>query len=325
MRGYGVGVNDLRDFVVNLPKAELHLHLEGTLEPELMVALAERNGIALPYATADAARAAFDFADLQEFLDIYYTAARVLVTEADFFDLTWAYLQRAHADGVVHVEVFFDPQTHTSRGVSFQTVITGISRALDQGERELGITSLLIMCFLRHLPQSDALETWEQAQPYLDRIAGVGLDSGERGNPPHLFTRVFAEARAAGLRLVAHAGEEGPAAHMWDSLDLLGVERIDHGTAADDDPALVERLVRDRIPLTMCPLSNLRLRVVPDLRDHPLKRLLAAGVLVTVNSDDPAFFGGYLVDNYLAIAHALDLDHDELRQLAANSLVAAFL
>lgn len=315
---------DLRAFVTALPKAELHLHIEGTLEPELMFELGERNGIALPYASVADARMALDFEDLQGFLDAYYAACAVLVTEQDFFDLTWAYLRRAQQDGVVHAEISFDPQSHTSRGIAFDTVIDGITAALARGERELGITSVLIMCFLRHLPESDAIQTWRHAQPHVHRIAAVGLDSGEHGNPPEKFARVFALAREAGLRATAHAGEEGPAAYVWGALDVLRVTRIDHGDAAADDPVLVQRLAREGVPLTMCPLSNQRLQVIPDLRAHPLKTLLDAGVLVTVNSDDPAYFGGYLVDNYMAIAQALELTRDELGQLARNSLTAAW-
>ena len=315
---------DLRAFVTALPKAELHLHIEGTLEPELMLELAARNGVSLPYASVDDVREALEFEDLKGFLDVYYDACAVLVTEQDFFDLTWAYLRRAKDDGVVHAEIFFDPQSHTSRGISFATVIHGITAALARGEQELGITTRLIMCFLRHLPESDAIETWHQAQPHLQHLAGVGLDSGERGNPPEKFARVFALAREAGLRATAHAGEEGPAAYVWGAIDVLRVTRIDHGDAAADDPVLVQRLALERIPLTMCPLSNQRLQVIPDLRTHPLKALLDAGVLVTVNSDDPAYFGGYLVDNYLAIAEALGLTRAELEQLAQNSLAAAW-
>ena len=315
---------DLRELVVSLPKAELHLHIEGTLEPELMFEIGSRNGIALPYADAAAARAAYHFDDLQAFLDLYYAGAAVLIHEQDFYDMTYAYLERAHADGVVHVEPFFDPQTHTERGIAFETVITGISRALSDGEARLGITSRLIMCFLRHLPEEDAFHTWEQARPFLTLIDAVGLDSGEQGNPPQKFADVYAAARAAGLHAVAHAGEEGPAANVAASLDVLHAERIDHGVRAIDDAALVARLADERIPLTMCPLSNLRLQVTPDLRDHPLKRLMDAGVLVTVNSDDPAYFGGYVADNYVAIAEALELSDDDIRTLAANSLAASW-
>ena len=317
-------VTSLREYVVSLPKAELHLHIEGTLEPEMMFDLAQRNGIALPYANVDEVRAAYDFADLQAFLDLYYAGAAVLVSEEDFFDLTWAYLERANADGVVHVEIFFDPQAHTSRGVDFSTVVNGITRALKLGELYLGITHRLIMCFLRHLSEDDALETLEQARPYLQFIDGVGLDSGEQGNPPAKFERAFHAAHEMGLRAVAHAGEEGPAGNVTDALDLLMVERIDHGVNAIDDEALVAHLATHRIPLTMCPLSNKRLQVTPDLREHPLKRLMDAGVLVTVNSDDPAYFGGYVADNYVAIAEALSLTETEIAQLAENSLLASW-
>jgi adenosine deaminase len=314
-----------RDFVVSLPKAELHVHLEGTLEPELMFEIGTRNGIPLPYADAAAARAAYDFADLQAFLDLYYAGAAVLITEQDFYDLTSAYLERAHADGVVHVEAFFDPQTHTARGIAFGTVIRGITRAMDDAEHRFGITHRLIMCFLRHLSEDDAFATWQSAQPHVSVIDGIGLDSGEQGNPPDRFERVFSAARAAGLRAVAHAGEEGPASYVTDALDLLGVERIDHGVRAIDDPEVVARLAARTVPLTMCPLSNQRLQVTPDLSQHPLKRLMDAGVLVTINSDDPAYFGGYIADNYVAIAEALSLTRDDVRTLAANSLAASWL
>jgi adenosine deaminase len=315
---------DLHALVVALPKAELHVHIEGTLEPELMFEIGSRNAITLPYADAAAARAAYQFADLQAFLDLYYAAASVLLNEQDFYDMTLAYLRRAHADGVVHVEPFFDPQTHTDRGIDFGTVITGITMALRDGEAQLGITYRLIMCWLRHLSQEAAFETWEQAIPYLDLIDGVGLDSGERGNPPEKFADVYAVARSAGLHAVAHAGEEGPPAYVATALDVLKVERIDHGERAITDPELVARLARERVPLTMCPLSNQRLQVTPDLRQHSLKKFMDAGVIVTVNSDDPAYFGGYLADNYVAIAEALDLSEDEIRQLAANSLAASW-
>lgn len=319
-----VSVSSLRDFVVALPKAELHLHIEGTLEPEMMFDLAQRNGVALPYASVEEVRAAYDFADLQSFLDLYYAGAAVLITEEDFFDLTWAYLERAHADGVVHVEIFFDPQTHTERGIEFGTVLNGITRALKLGELYLGITHRLIMCFLRHLSEADAFDTLEQAKPHLQFIDAVGLDSGERGNPPAKFEKVYHAARELGLRAVAHAGEEGPAASVSDALELLKVERIDHGVNAVDDATLVEYLATHRIPLTMCPLSNQRLQVTPDLSTHPLKKLMEAGVLVTVNSDDPAYFGGYVADNYVAIANALHLTEVEITQLAENSLLASW-
>ncbi len=314
----------LREFIISLPKAELHLHIEGTLEPEMMFDLAMRNGVSLPYASVDEVRAAYDFADLQSFLDLYYAGAAVLVTEEDFFDLTWAYLERAKADGVVHVEIFFDPQTHTERGIEFGTVLNGIARALKLGELYLGITHRLIMCFLRHLDEESALATLEQARPYLQFIDGVGLDSGERGNPPAKFEKAFHAAHEMGLRAVAHAGEEGPAGNVTDALTLLKVERIDHGVNAIDDLELVAHLATHRIPLTMCPLSNQRLQVTPDLSAHPLKKLMDAGVLVTVNSDDPAYFGGYVADNYVAIAEALDLTEADIAALAENSLLASW-
>ena len=310
-------------FVRGLPKAELHLHIEGTLEPELMFRLAERNGVDLPYDSVEEVRTAYEFEDLQSFLDIYYQAASVLLAEDDFADLMAAYLARARADGVRHAEIFFDPQTHTERGVDVGTVVRGFVRAQDQASHE--ITSTLILCFLRHLPAEAAIEVLEASRPYLDRIQGVGLDSGEVGNPPELFAEPYRMAVEAGLRPVAHAGEEGPAGYVHSALDVLGVERIDHGVRAGDDPALVERLAKERIPLTMCPLSNQKLKVVPDLRDHNLAELMDAGVLVTVNSDDPAYFGGYVGDNYLAIAEALDLSRGQIVQLALNSIEASFL
>ncbi len=312
-------------FVRGLPKAELHLHIEGTLEPELMLDLAGRNDVRLPYDSVEAVRAAYQFDDLQSFLDIYYEGARCLVHEQDFYDLTTAYLQRAGADGVRHAEIFFDPQTHTGRGVAFATVVGGIGRALDDGAARLGITSRLIMCFLRHLSAESAMETLERALPHRERITAVGLDSTERGNPPSKFAAVFKRAREAGFLAVAHAGEEGPAGYVRDSLDLLGVRRIDHGVRAVDDPELVERLVREQVPLTMCPLSNVKLRVFDRIEDHPLPELLDRGVLVTVNSDDPAYFGGYVGDNYLAVARAFDLTREELGTLARNSFEGAFL
>ena len=310
-------------FVRGLPKAELHVHIEGTLEPEMMFELAERNDVVLPYGSVGEIRAAYEFDDLQSFLDIYYEAAAVLRTEDDFADLMSAYLARAAADGVHHAEVFFDPQTHTERGIDVGTVIRGLARA--QEDRAPGITSTLILCFLRHLSSDSAIDIFEAARPFLDLIQGVGLDSGEMGNPPERFAEPYRLAVEAGLRTVAHAGEEGPAEYVRSALDILGAERIDHGVRAGDDPALVERLAKERIPLTMCPLSNHRLKVFPDLRDHNLKKLMDAGVLVTVNSDDPAYFGGYVVDNYLAVAEALGLSRHDLVQLARNSVEASFL
>ncbi|MDP2300698.1 MAG: adenosine deaminase [Actinomycetota bacterium] len=315
----------MRDFVRGLPKAELHLHLEGTLEPELMFALAERNRVTLPYASAEAVRAAYDFTDLQSFLDLYYGGCAVLLTEQDFYDLTWAYLTRAAEEGIRHTEVFFDPQTHTTRGVAFETVTNGILGALTDARTTLGVSSRLIMSFLRDLPAQSAALALESARSYGELICGVGLDSAELGHPPEDFTDVFAEARLRGYRIVAHAGEEGPPSYITGALDALGAERIDHGLRCLEDPALVSRLVAGRVPLTVCPLSNVRLRVVPSMDAHPLKRLMDAGIVVTVNSDDPAYFGGYLVDNYVAAAVALGLTRDDLVTLAEASFAASFL
>ena len=316
---------DRESFIRKLPKAELHLHIEGTLEPDLMFELARRNGVELPYASVDEVREAYEFTDLQSFLDIYYRGAAVLVTEQDFYDLMAAYLARAHADGVRRAEIFFDPQTHTERGVAFDVFMGGFLRAIDDARQETGISGALIMCFLRHLSSDDAMDTWRQAQPHIDRILGVGLDSSEVGIPPELFAEPFAAARAAGLHVVAHGGEEGPAEYVSGALDALGAERIDHGVRSEDDPAVVDRLVAEGVPLTMCPLSNLKLKVFDRLEDHNLKRLLDRGVRVTINSDDPAYFGGYVLDNYVAIAEALDLTDDDLITLARNSIEASFL
>ena len=317
--------SDIAAFVAALPKAELHLHIEGTFEPELMFAIARRNGVALPYASFEEVRAAYAFSNLQDFLDIYYAGASVLIEARDFYDLTWAYLARAHAENVRHAEIFFDPQTHTARGVPFATVVEGIGRALDDAETKLGLSSRLIMCFLRHLDEEAALETLDAAMAHRRRIAAVGLDSSERGNPPGKFREVFRRARAAGLLAVAHAGEEGPPEYVREALDQLAVVRIDHGNAALRDHALVADLVRRRVPLTVCPLSNLKLRVVDDMAAHPLKRMLDLGLLVTVNSDDPAYFGGYVNDNYVAVAGALGLDREDLVRLARNSFEASWL
>jgi adenosine deaminase len=308
-----------------LPKVELHVHIEGTLEPELMFALADRHGIALPYATVDAVRAAYDFHDLQSFLDLYYAGCAVLRDRADFYALAIAYFTRAHADRVVHAELFFDPQTHTARGVPLMAVFGGLRDAMADAHRRFGISSELILCFLRHLPEADAFATLEAAQPFRRDFVAIGLDSGERGNPPEKFERVFEAARASGLRTVAHAGEEGPAANVRAALDVLKVDRIDHGVRCDEDDALVDRLAREQMPLTVCPLSNLKLKVVRDLREHNLGRLLRRGVAVTVNSDDPAYFGGYIGANYRAIAEALELSADELCALASNAVRASFL
>ncbi len=317
-------MTELHDFIDGLPKAELHVHIEGTLEPELMFALAKRNGIALPYASVEELRAAYSFNNLQEFLDLYYQGAQVLITQQDFYDLTLAYLKRAHTDQVLHTEIFFDPQTHTERGIAFQTVFEGITSALSNAERDMGITSELILCFLRHLSEEEAIETYEAALPYRDRIAGFGLDSSEKGHPPAKFERVFARVRAAGFRIVAHAGEEGPPEYVKDALDLLKVDRIDHGNRALEDNALVERLAREAMPLTVCPLSNLSLAVVKDLADHPLRRMLDAGLVATLNSDDPAYFGGYVNQNFRQTQSALNLTKDELALLARNSFTASF-
>lgn len=308
-----------------LPKAELHLHIEGTLEPDLAFALAERNGVELPYATQDELRAAYSFTDLQDFLNLYYALMAVLRTEDDFADLTNAYLARAREQGVRHAEIFFDPQAHTARGVDIGTVIRGLTRALDAAPRTHGITTRLIMCFLRDESAESALATFESARPYLDRITAVGLDSAEVGHPPSKFREVYTLAREAGLKCVAHAGEEGPPAYVWEALDVLGVDRVDHGVRCLEDEALVERLVADQVPLTVCPLSNVRLRVVDRLADHPLPAMLDAGLLVTVNSDDPSYFGGYAEDNFTAVRDALGLDRAALRTLARNSFQASFL
>jgi adenosine deaminase len=308
-----------------LPKVELHLHIEGTLEPEMMMSLASKHGIVLPYGSVDEVRAAYRFSDLQSFLDLYYAGCDVLRDRRDFYALAMAYFTRVHADNVVHAELFFDPQTHTARGVALEDVIGGLREAMDDALRRYGITSELILCFLRHLSEADALATLDAALAFRRDFIAVGLDSGERGNPPGKFERVFARARELGLRTVAHAGEEGPAAYIHEALDLLGTERIDHGVRCEEDPGLVDRLIRDRIPLTVCPLSNLKLGVVGALGDHNLARLLRRGVAVTINSDDPAYFGGYIADNYRATAAALDLTAGELVTIAENAVRASFL
>ncbi|WP_372741737.1 adenosine deaminase [Neptunomonas sp.] len=315
----------MTDFITQLPKAELHLHLEGSLEPALMMQLANRNGITLPYGDIAAIKAAYEFDNLQDFLDIYYQGANVLQTEQDFFDLTWAYLLRCKAQGVVHTEPFFDPQTHTDRGISFKVVINGISAALKQAETELGISSYLILSFLRHLSEEAAFETLEMALPYRDQFIAVGLDSSEMGHPPEKFQRVFAKARAKGFKAVAHAGEEGPAEYVWSALDLLNVDRIDHGVRAYEDAGLMQRLIDEQIPLTVCPLSNTRLKVFADMADHTILKMLGQGVMVTVNSDDPAYFGGYVAENYMALYQSLEMSPAQARQLAINSIKASFL
>jgi len=316
---------DLEAFVRALPKAELHLHIEGTLEPELMFELARRNGVKLPWDSVEATRAAYAFSDLQSFLDLYYAGAAALIQEQDFFDLARAYFERAHADGVVHAELFFDPQTHTARGVAFETVLDGLERACSEAQARWGISSRLILCFLRHLSEEDGFATLEQALPHLARIHGVGLDSSEKGHPPSKFEHLFARCRELGLHIVAHAGEEGPPAYIVEALDVLKVERIDHGVRAAEDPALLERLARDQVPLTVCPLSNVKLCVFQRLAQHNLKQQLDAGLKVTINSDDPAYFGGYVAQNYVETAQALGLTRAELKRIARNSLEASFV
>ena len=318
-------MNNVADFISAMPKAELHLHIEGTLEPQMMMALAERNRVALPYDTIEDVEAAYRFSCLQDFLDLYYQGMSVLLTEADFFDLTWAYLTRVHAQQVTHAEIFFDPQGHTTRGVAFETVLDGITRALDRAENELGITHRLIMCFLRHLSEEDGFETLASARAHKDRIFGVGLDSSENGHPPSKFARLFRSAVEDGFVPVAHAGEEGPPSYVHEALDLLRVVRIDHGNRALEDAALVERLAREQVALTVCPLSNLRLCVVDDMAHHPLRRMLEAGLRATVNSDDPAYFGGYMTENFQAAADALELTRDEVITLGRNAYLASFL
>jgi len=316
---------DVERLILAAPKVELHIHLEGTLEPEMLLALAMRNHIDVPYASVEQIRSAYRFTDLQSFLDVYYLGASVLVTEQDFYELTTAYLERCAGAGIVHVEPFFDPQTHTARGVSFETVVMGIDRALSDALTRHGITSRLIMSFLRDLPEADAFATLEASMPYLRMIDGVGLDSAELGNPPAKFAAVFSAARESGLRCVAHAGEEGPPEYIAGALDLLHAERIDHGLAAIRDETLTQRLARDRVPLTVCPLSNVKLCVVNDLEHHPLQRMLDARLAVCVNSDDPAYFGGYLVDNLLAVSHALDLTQGDVSRLLGNAIRGSWL
>ena len=318
-------LHPLHDLLRAMPKAELHIHIEGSLEPELIFALARRNGVALAYPSVEALRQAYAFTDLQSFLDIYYAGASVLLQEQDFFDMAWAYFQRAKADGVVHAELFFDPQTHTDRGVPMATVIHGLARACRQARSELGVSAALILCFLRHLSEEAALATLDAALPYREHFIGVGLDSSERGHPPEKFARVFARARDLGLHLVAHAGEEGPPAYIWSALDLLKVQRIDHGVRCVEDPALVQRLAAERVPLTVCPLSNVKLCVFKTLAEHNLPALLDAGLCATINSDDPAYFGGYLLDNYVQTFEALpQLGRQHAYTLARNSLEASF-
>ena len=318
-------MDSLDTAIARLPKVELHLHIEGSLEPELMFELAERNAIQLPWDSVEDIRRAYEFSDLQSFLDIYYAGADVLRTEQDFFDLTWAYLERCRSDKVRHTEIFFDPQTHTDRGIAIDTVIQGITRALDEGREQLGISSRLILCFLRHLSAEAAMDTLEQALPWRERIVAVGLDSSEKDHPPEKFKAVFERAREEGFLTVAHAGEEGPADYIRQALDLLKVRRIDHGVRCVEDPDLVARLVAEQVPLTVCPLSNIKLRVFDRLENHNLKDLLRAGVCATINSDDPAYFGGYIGENFSATAQALNLTLGDIERLARNAIQAAFL
>jgi adenosine deaminase len=314
----------MRDFIQALPKVELHLHIEGTLEPGLLFELAQRNNVSIPFKSETEVRDAYEFSDLQSFLDIYYQGANVLIHEQDFFDLTWAYLLRCQQDNVVHTEIFFDPQTHTDRGIEFDTVIGGIHRALVRAEMELNISSRLILCFLRHLDEAAAFATLEQALPHRDKIVAVGLDSSEKGNPPEKFQRVFERALKEGFLTVAHAGEEGPASYISDSLSLLKVSRIDHGVRCVEDPILVQRLIADRIPLTVCPLSNIKLRVFDSMAQHNIVDLLRRGLCVTINSDDPAYFGGYITENFLAVAEAHSMTTGEIAQFSFNAIAASF-
>ena len=320
-----VAADRLPELLRRMPKAELHIHIEGSLEPELIFALAKRNGVALPYADVDALRSAYAFTNLQSFLDIYYAGASVLLKEQDFYDMARAYFVKAAADNIVHAELFFDPQTHTARGVSMGTVINGLHRACVDAKLELGVSASLIMCFLRHLSEEDAFETLEQAMPYRDKLIGIGLDSGEVGNPPEKFARVFARCGALGFHLVAHAGEEGPPAYVWTALDVLKVERIDHGVQSSKDASLMQRLAQDRIALTVCPLSNLKLCVFADLASHNLRQLLDAGLAATINSDDPAYFGGYMNDNFTQTFAATGLNAQHAYTLARNSFEASFI
>ncbi|MBS1256101.1 MAG: Adenine deaminase [Deltaproteobacteria bacterium] len=315
----------MEKLIKGIPKAELHLHIEGSLEPELMFELAERNGVELPYSSVEEVRQAYQFSDLQSFLDIYYAGAGVLQQTEDFYDLTWAYLERMHSEHVRHVEIFFDPQTHTDRGISINTVITGIYNALDDAREQFGITSFLILCFLRHLSEESALATLEAALPFRDWIEGIGLDSSEVGFPPENFERAFARAAENGLRKVAHAGEEGPPEYIWQALDLLGVSRIDHGVRCTEDQKLVQRLVQEQMPLTVCPLSNIKLRVFDKMADHNLKKMLDQGIRVTINSDDPAYFGGYMIDNFLATQKGLNLSEQDIVEIAKNGFRSSFL
>jgi len=318
-------MTDLTTLATNAPKAELHLHIEGSFEPELMFEIARRNDVDLPFKSVEEIRAAYDFSNLQEFLDIYYQGMSVLLKEQDFYDLTWAYLQRAAADHVIHTEIFFDPQGHTERGVAFADAVGGIARALGDAKGKLGISSKLIMCYLRHLSEEEALVTWDEAQPFLSLIDGVGLDSSEVGHPPSKFKNVFAKARDAGLHVVAHAGEEGPPAYVWEALDDLQVDRIDHGNRALEDAKLVKRLAEEGMCLTVCPLSNLKLCVIDDMKNHPIPAMLAAKLKPCVNADDPSYFGGYVNDNFAALIAALPLTRADIEALLRNSFEGSFM
>jgi len=318
-------MSNIQDYIQSIPKAELHIHIEGSFEPELMFEIANRNNIPLNYASVKDLKAAYNFNNLQEFLDIYYQGAQVLIQEQDFFDLTYAYLQKAHQDNVVHTEIFFDPQTHTDRGIAFDTVIKGILNAMEQAKSDFGISSFLIMSFLRHLSEEAAFDTLQMALPWKDKILGIGLDSSEVGNPPQKFQKVFAECKRLGFKLMAHAGEEGPVEYISDSLDLLKIDRIDHGNRCLDNDLLVERIVSEQKGLTVCPLSNLKLKVVNTMESHPLKKMLEYGLKATVNSDDPAYFGGYMNANFKAVQESLNLSHTDIYQLAINSIEVSFL
>lgn len=320
-----MAILSIEHFIKGIPKAELHLHIEGTFEPELMLEIAKRNNKKIKYTSVEELKKAYDFNNLQEFLDIYYAGASVLVQEQDFYDITWAYLQKAQIQNVFHTEIFFDPQTHTDRGIQFSTVIDGISRALRDGKNKLGINSKLIMCFLRHLDEDAAIKTLIQALPYKELITAVGLDSSERGHPPSKFQKAFEQARKEGFLTVAHAGEEGPAEYIWEAIDILKVARIDHGNHCMDDEKLVQELIYRKIPLTLCPLSNLKLKIIQNLKDHPVKKMMEKGLIVTINSDDPAYFGGYIEENYRAIVQALHMSKEDIYHLAKNSFNASFL
>jgi len=315
----------IRDFIYQIPKAELHLHIEGSFEPELMFEIAKRNQINIKFKSVEEVKAAYEFNNLQEFLDIYYEGASVLIHEKDFYDMTWAYLERIHAENVLHTEIFYDPQTHTERGIDFDVALNGIYKAMKDGEKKFGISFKIIMCFLRHLDENSAMQTLESALNHKDKIIGVGLDSGELGNPPSKFQNVFKKAAQEGFKLVAHAGEEGPAEYVWEALDLLNVSRIDHGNRSMDDKKLVARLAAEQMPLTLCPLSNLKLCVIKDMKDYPLKAMMEQGLMCTLNSDDPAYFGGYLSENYEAVHNAIGLSKEEITTLAKNSFKASYL